>query len=816
MFLNVVALALMQGPSISSLVSQMTLEEKVSLCHGGTDFSTKAIPRLGIPEYRFTDGPNGVRDQEQIPTTYFPTGISMAATWDPELINRVGQALGQETKGMGKSCLLGPAVNIDRTPLGGRTFEYESEDPWLNSRICVGYVEGVQSQGVLSCIKHYAVNSIEKERTTVDAQLDERTLREIYLPAFEAAVKEANVGSVMAAYNKVNGQYCAENPHLLKDILKGDWGFKGFVMSDWGAVHSTVPTALNGLDLEMPGGSERDFLAAKLLAAVKNGEVPESQLDEMVTRTLTTLKGTEQPNIDGDPHVSTQEHQMLARDVAEKAMVLLKNNRGTLPLDEKIRTLAVIGPNANVKFGAEGGSGSVITNYEITPLQGLHNYLGNSVQIDYAPGADLEATPDQVVPPTVFQTASGQPGLDASYFPNVDLKGEPTLRRVDPNVNFDWDKVSPAESFPREYFSVKWTGFLIPTESGTYDLSTKSDDGSKVIVDGRQVVDNWGYHGSVSAKGYIKLEKGHRYPLEIDYFQGDGGAEVLFAWKKLPSGRKPWIDEAVRVAKGADKAIVFVGANHDQDSEGSDKANLSMPDDSDELVSAVLKARPDAVIVLINGTPVAMPWVNKAHSILEAWYPGMEGGNAIADVLFGKANPSGKLPVSFPKRLDDSSAHALGDYPPKNGVIKYDEGVLVGYRWYDTKKIEPLFPFGYGLSYSSFKMSISQSVVNGTEVAVTVNVTNTGGRAGATVAELYVSEPNAKVMRPAKELKAFQKVYLEPGESKSVVLHLNRRSFAYYSPEAHDWVVDGGNYDLLLGNSSRDIESKAMVQIEGK
>jgi beta-glucosidase len=679
----------------------------------------------------------------------------------------------------------------------------------------VDYIKGVQSQGVLSCIKHYAVNSVEKERLTVDAQIDERTLREIYLPSFEAAVKEANVGSFMAAYNKVNGQYCAENPHLLKDILKGEWGFKGFVMSDWGAVHSTVPTALNGLDLEMPGEGPGDFLATKLLTAVKKGEVPESQLDDMITRMLTTLKGTEQPIIDGDPHVSSKAHQLLAREVAEKAMVLLKNSKSILPLDAtKVKSLAVIGPNANVKFGAEGGSGSVITNYEITPLQGLQNYLGNGVQINYAPGVDLVATPDQVVPPSMFQTADGKTGLDAAYYPNVDFKGEPTLRRVDPNVNFDWDKVSPAEGFPREYFSVKWTGFLTPTESGTYDMSTKSDDGSKVIIDGQTVVDNWGYHGSISAKGYIKLEKGHRYPIEIDYFQGMGGAEVLFAWKKLPSGRKPWIDEAVRVAKAADKAIVFVGANHDEDTEGSDKAYLSMPNDSDELVSSVLKARPDAVIVLINGTPVAMPWVGQAHAILEAWYPGLECGNAIADVLFGKANPSGKLPVSFPKKLEDSPAHALGDYPPKDGVLKYDEGVLVGYRWYDTKKIEPLFPFGYGLSYTTFKMRILQTVANGTEVAVTVNVSNTGTRAGATVAELYVHEPHPKVMRPDKELKAFQKVYLEPGESKSVVLRLNKRSFAYYSKKAHDWVVDGGNYDLFLGSSSRDIESGATVQIK--
>jgi beta-glucosidase len=793
----------------------MTLEEKVSLCHGGSDFGTKAIPRLSIPEYRFTDGPNGVRDQEQAPTTYFPTGISMAATWDPELIQNVGVALGEECKTLGKSVLLGPAVNIDLTPLGGRSFEYESEDPFLNARICVGYINGVQSQNVVSCVKHYAVNSIEKERTTVDAQPDERTLREIYLPAFEAAITEAHAGSIMAAYNKLNGQYCAENTHLLKDILKDEWGFKGFAMSDWGAVHSTVPTALNGLDLEMPGGDD-NYLGAPLLRAVQDGKVPVSDVDEMATRTLTTLQGKDLSNFTGKPNASTQDHEELARKVAEEAMVLLKNSGQNLPLDaKKIRTLAVIGPNANVKFGGRGGSGSVIAPYEVTPLAGLRGYLGASVDVRYAAGEDTAEVPLSPIPQSVLTTPSGEPGLRGDYYANVDSEGQPSFSRIDPNVHFNWDRVSPQSGFTRENFSVKWSGFLTPATSGDYELALASDDGSRFILDGQTVIDNWGYHGVVNLKGFVHLEKGHRYPVEVDFFQGDGGASVNLAWKMLPGGRKPWIDKAADLAAHSDKAILVVGCTHEEDTEGSDKNDLEMPNDQDELVRAVLKAKPDTVVVLINGTPIAMPWVGQAKSILEAWYPGLEGGNALARVLFGDVAPSGKLPLTFPVKLSDSPAHALGDYPPKNGVFKYDEGVLVGYRWYDTKNIEPLFPFGHGLSYTTFRYDKPAVTVNGQEADVTVRVTNTGSRDGAEVVQVYVSEPGAKVERPAKELKGFAKVFLHAGESKEAAIHLNRRSFAYYSVDSKSWVVDGGAYKVLVGSSSRDIRGSATADVKG-
>ncbi len=815
---------------VEALLLQLTIEEKVSLCHGGTDFSTKAIPRLGIPEFRFTDGPNGVRDQERIPTTAFPPAISMAASWDPALVGRIGAAIGQEAKGLGKSVQLGPAVNIDRTPLGGRTFEYFSEDPFLAGRLAVGYIQGLQAEGVIACVKHFAANSVEEDRGTVDAQVDERTLREIYLPAFEAAIKEGKAGSVMSAYNKVNGLYSSENPHLLKEILKGEWGFQGFVMSDWGAVHSTVPTALGGLDLEMPGG-KNNFLDAPLLKAVRDGLVPVTVIDDMARRCLRTLLGHDFPPIEGKPNVSTRAHQQLAKHLAEQAMVLLKNKGGILPLKKsELHSIAVIGPNADEKFSDSGGSGEVVAPYEITPLEGIRKFCGKGIDVRYSPGFGSRAGQGNPIPPEALQTPDGKPGLEGHYFDNQTFRGEPKLVRDDPTISFDWNTERPAPSIPREFFSVRWTGFLVPDATDNYEIGTASDDGSRITIDGNLIVSNWGPHAVQRRKGSISLEKGHRYPIIVEFEQGFGGAEMHLTWQRVSQRESsPWIVDAVKTAKSADAVILFVGIDHEYDTEGSDKPDMKLEAGEDLLVNAVLRANPRTVIVLINGTPLEMPWINQAHALLEAWYPGLEGGNAIAQVLFGNVNPSGKLPVTFPKKLADSPAHANGNYPPVDNVIKYDEGILVGYRYFDTKNVEPLFPFGHGLSYTSFTYSkvrverdnfsdrryirYDPNTKPRSGATISVSVKNTGAVRGSEVVQVYVSQKDAKVMRPEKELKGFQKVELAPGETKVVTIHLDKRAFAYYSVAKHDWVVDGGKYEILVGSSSRDIRQRASVDI---
>lgn len=805
-------LSLRQGgmaSKVDQLVKAMTLEEKVSLCHGYDNMSTAAVPRLGIPSYHFADGPHGVRVPDDIPATAFPTGVSMAATWDPDLISQVGKALGEEALAKGGQVLLGPAVNIVRTPIGGRSFEYMSEDPYLAGRIAVGHIHGLQSTGVQACVKHFAANSIENGRNTVDSRMSERALREIYLPAFEMAVKEGHTGSVMASYNLLNGHHAAENHHLIRDILQGDWGFQGFIMSDWGAVHTTVATALDGVDLEMPGGPN-NYLGDPLLKAVLDHQVPEAVIDDKVRRFLDTMMGTDALRASTTPSLNTPAHQRLAQEVAEQAMVLLKNDRGLLPLDaKKVGTVAVIGPNADARMASGGGSSSVPVPYEITPLAGIRSYLGAGATVTYTPGGFASEVVGTAIPSNQLQTADGQPGLTGEYFANNHWAGPPTLVRTDATIDFDWNTNQPSREIPRTNFSARWTGFLVPTTSGPVNIGTASDDGSVLKIDGQIVVDNSGDHAVQEKTAPINLVAGKKYAVELDYYQGEGGAEMHLLW--LPKSKKNLeIAAAVSAAKKADTVILVVGTNHRADTEGNDKPDLKLADDQDALTEAVLAARPDAVVVLVNGTAVEMPWINKAHAVLEAWYGGINAGNAIARILFGDVNPSGKLPITFPVKLADSPAHANGDYPPKNNVLQYDEDVFVGYRYYDAKKIKPLFPFGYGLSYTTFAFSdLAVNHAGPLGASASFTVSNSGGRAGAEVAEVYVEPVSPTFLRPVRELKGFAKVSLTPGQSTQVTAYLPLRAFSYWSEHDHAWVIAPGAYRIVVGSSSADVRLRS-------
>jgi beta-glucosidase len=789
---------------VDLLIKAMTLEEKVSLCHGFDSMSTAAVPRLGIPSWHFADGPHGVRVPDNIPATGFPTGVSMASTWNPELISQLGEAMGEEALAKGDQVMLGPAVCIVRTPIGGRSFEYMSEDPYLAGRIATGHVKGLQSTGVQACVKHFAGNSIELERGTVDDHVTERTLREIYLPAFEMAVKEGKAGSAMAAYNKVNGHYCAENKHLIRDILQGDWGFKGYIMSDWGAVHSTVATALDGVDLEMPG-FKNNFLGDPLVNAVKAGEVPETVVDDKVRRFLTIMFSTDPARAAATPSLNTAAHQELAQKVAEQAMVLLKNDRHILPLNQKkLPDVVVIGPNADVAMSDGGGSSSVPTPFEITPLAGIKAYLGDRVPVTYVRGGNAGPFHGVIIPPDQLQTGGGQPGLTGEYFDNDHWAGSPALIRTDADIDFNWNETKPAANIPRTHFSVRWKGFLVPKVTGPYLIGVSSDDGSVFKIDGQTIVDNSGNHSVQAKQAKVELTSGTRYAIEIDYSQGEGGAEMHLYWTPA-SFPKPYLAEAAAAAKKAGAVILVIGTDHRYDTEGSDKPDLKLSGDQDELAEAVLNARPDAIVVLVNGTAVEMPWIGKAHAVLESWYGGMMTGKAISRILFGDVNPSGKLPITFPVRLADSPAHANGDYPPKNGVLPYDEGVFVGYRYYDAKNVQPLFPFGYGLSYTSFAYS-GLTITNRPDggVEASFKVKNTGRRDGMEIAEAYVEAP-ASADRPLRELKGFAKVSLKPGESQSVTLRFPPRAFSYWSDADHGWAVAPGAYRILVGSSSRDI-----------
>ena len=668
---------------VDDLLSRMTPEEKIALVHADSKFTTAAIPRLGIPRRWMSDGPLGVREDISLNSwnvaghtddysTAMPAGICLASTWNPDLAYAEGEAIGQEARARGKDIMLGPGVNIYRTPLCGRNFEYFGEDPFLASRMAVGYIRGEQSQDVSSCVKHFALNNQEYQRGTINVEADERTLREIYLPAFRAAVQEGGVWSVMGSYNQFRGQHCCENDYLINQILKGEWGFKGLVMSDWGGAHDTRECALNGLDCEMgsPQPYESNYLAQPYLDALKSGALPMAGLDDKVRRNLRVMFAThvfDPGRTNGS--LNTTAHQMVSRQVAEEGIVLLKNKDDVLPLDaSQIKTIAVIGENAVRLQSHNGGSSEIKSFYEISPLEGLVKRAGKDVNIIFSEG-----------------------------------------------------------------------------------------------------------------------------------YRRNGGPDLA--------------ERAVAAAKEADVVIYVGGLNKDPggDSEGVDRRSFKLPYGQDALIKKIAAANPKTIVVLL-GTPAEMDsWVDDVPAVLQAWYPGLEGGNALAAILFGDVNPSGKLPCSIPKRLEDSPAHALGAYPGTNGVETYKEGLLVGYRWFDTKKIAPQFPFGYGLSYTKFKYSDLKLVEGSDNAIVTAqfDIENTGSRAGAEVAQLYVHENSPALMRPEKELKGFRKVFLQPGEKQTVSIPLNQAAFGYYDPDRKSWVAQKDDFKILVGGSSRDIHLKA-------
>jgi beta-glucosidase len=705
---------------VADLLQRMTLEEKATMLSGSGWMESAPIERLDIPAIKMADGPMGVRSwlgssaitsaanaPAKIETTSFPSGVAMAATWDTELVRREGQAIAQEVKALGRDMILGPTVNINRQPLWGRNFEGYGEDPYLSGQLGVAYIKGVQGEGVIPSVKHFAANNEEYERHRVNATIDERTLHEIYLPAFKAAVQEADVWNVMSAYNKVNGVHCGENDYLLEQVLKKEFGFKGFVVSDWGSTYSTTPTVNAGMDLEMPGGPPMEkwmasprtqtsgngdgwLVPAKVLAEVKAGHITETTLDDNVGRILHTifLSGIfDHPHMGGGA-VDTPEERAIALRGATEGIVLLKNEHLLLPLDKhSVHSIAVIGPDSAVARTGGGGSSLVRPKYAITPLDGIKEKAGGSINVTYALGVGME--------------------------------GE-----------------DPAQD--------------------------------------------------------------------------------------TPEARAKSLKEATDAAAKADVAVVVVGRYNKLESEGFDVKTMDLPAGQDELIQAVEKVNPHTVVVLNTGDPVTMTkWIDQTPALLDMWYGGQEGGHALAAILFGDANPSGKLPVTLPKRYEDNPAAA--NYPGKDLEVNYAEGIYVGYRYYDTKNVEPQFPFGFGLSYTKFEYSdlkaLDLVVMNGNQRVwrgmISFKVRNTGARAGAEVVELYVHDGDAKIDRPAHELKGFQRVELKAGESKTVEFTLDRAAFAFWNPSTKAWEADPGTFEIQVGSSSRDIRLKAPLTLTG-
>jgi beta-glucosidase len=794
---------------VKDLLGRLTLQEKISLL-GGTGFATRPIPRLGIPELRMSDGPLGVRWDR---STAFPAGTAMAASWDTSLICKVGRAIGQELRGKGRHVILGPCVNIARIPMGGRDFESYGEDPYLASRMAVGYIEGVQSEGAAATVKHFAANNQEYERGFVDVQVDHRTLNEIYLPTFKAAIQEAKALCVMSAYNKVNGHFCSENDYLLKSKLKDDWKFDGLVMSDWGAVHSTIPTANGALDLEMPTG---EFLNDSTLSgAVKSGVVKEETINDKVRRILRVMFELglfDKPQLEPDTAlINTPDHRQIAYQAAIEGITLLRNRRNILPLNlNTTKSIAVIGPNAAIARTTGGGSAMVQPIYSISPLEALQKKLGGKVKINYVDGVRLGEDFKALDAALMFLPDKGVNGLAAEYFDNAKLSGGPRVRKQDSTINFDWTGSAPVPGVPADHFSVRWTTRLKAPATGDYFLEVASDDGARLYFDGKMVVDNWSNHPVTVNSVKVHLIKEKFYKIKLEYYQDTGGAIARLG---LRPAEDDSFKKAIEAAKRSDVAVVFAGTSFEYETEGKDREDLVLPVNQDALIEAVAKANKNTVVVLITGSPVIMnDWINKVDGVVQAWFGGDEAGNAIGDVLLGRYNPSGKLPMTFPVRWEDCSAY--NSYKKQDSVSVYSDGIFVGYRWFDKHDIKPLFPFGYGLSYTTFSYSDMAAKPVGDSYEVAFKVKNTGKVEGVEVPQLYIHDPDKAIVSPVKELKRFDRISLQPGETKEVRFVLTKSDFAHYDADKEAWVTHPGPYDISVGSSSRDTKLQCTITVE--
>lgn len=797
---------------IQQLLTQLTLEEKIDLL-GGTGFETKPIERLGIPSLKMTDGPLGVRWNK---ATAFPSAILMAATFNPDLIEKVGKAIAIETKAKGRHVILAPCVNIARIPMGGRNFESFGEDPYLTSRMTVSYIKGVQSENVVATVKHFAANNQEHQRMFVDVQVDKRTLNEIYFPAFKAAVQEANVLAVMSAYNKLNGFYCSENEYLLKTTLKNKWNFSGLVMSDWGAVHSTELTFKNGLDLEMPDGK---FLNREtLLHKIKNGELKEDELNDKISRLLRVMFkiGLFEKYEYDSTKVNTIEHKKLALEVAKEGMVLLKNENQILPLDvNRINSIAVIGPTSKVAIYGGGGSSMVSPYHAVSPLEALNQKIGDKIKIHFAQG-DLLMGQIQIIKPEFLYPDKNEKenGFRGEYFDNIDLKGEPQKIRIDKNLNFNWENEAPFPDFGKDYFSVRWTGFIKVDKSGKYLIQVSSDDGVRLFIDDKLVIDDWNDHAELTNSYPITLNANQFYKIKLEYYERGGAAICRLG---LREEEDDLITQAVEAAKKSDVALVFVGTNFAYESEGFDRKDLFLPGKQEQLINEISKVNKNTIVILTTGSPVLMNnWIDKVHAVLQSWFGGEQIGNAIADIILGNTNPSGKLPITFPVRWEDCSAYKT--YSVENGISRYDDQIFVGYRHFDKYNIEPLFPFGFGLSYTTFEFSdlkISKNHFTHSEmIEVSFKIKNTGKRKGKEIAQLYVSDLVSSLPRPVKELKRFSKIELNPGESKEVKFILSSEDFKFFDPDIDDWKFEPGEFKIMIGHSSRDIKLSTNIIID--
>jgi beta-glucosidase len=797
---------------VDSMLKQLSLEEKIDLLGGVDNFYIRALPRIGLPRLKMADGPLGVRNYG--PSTAFG-GIGLAATWDPALAQRIGAVIGKDARARGVHFMLGPGVNIYRAPMCGRNFEYFGEDPFLSSRTAVAYIQGMQSQGVSATVKHFMGNNQEYDRHNMDSIIDERTMREIYLPTFEAAVKEAHVGAIMDSYNRTNGQHMTQNGYLNTDVAKKDWGFTGIMMSDWTSVYDGVTAANNGLDLEMPSGKFMN--RAALLPAVKSGKVSEATIDDKVRRILRTaiqFGWLDRDQTDLSIPKLNPEGRQATLEAARAGMVLLKNDGNLLPLEkEKIHSIAVIGPDAYPAQPTGGGSAEAKPFTTVSYLEGLANFLGSGTKVYYDRGLP---TLDEIAKHTEFTTEAtgGRQGLKTEFFTNGNLSGTPATIRTDKHVNYEPARGGDGAA---NDMSIRWSGYFTPATPGDYLVFVQGpgeNGGYRLYVDKKLVFDNWkDWYAFVSEVSMTLTPGPHQ--IELDYYAHGGWGKTTV---NLGIARPETLvtPEAKSLASHADAVVLAVGFDTSSEGESGDRT-FRLPPGQDELINQIAAANKNTILVITSGGGVDMAaWVDRVPALIEAWYPGQDGGTALAQLLFGEFNPSGRLPISMERRWEDNAVH--DSYYPKNGEkkVEYTEGIFVGYRHFDKSGVKPLFPFGYGLSYTTFaykNLTVSPATASG-DVTVGFDLANTGTRAGAETAQVYVGDRHASVPRPVKELKGFAKMELNPGETKHVEVTLNRRAFSYYDVKNHKWTVAPGDFEIYVAHSSAEIELTGKLRLQ--
>ena len=806
--------------NINKLIQDLTLKEKISLMSGFNSWYTNKIERLGVPSIKMSDGPNGVRGDSTSgkSSACFPCAISIGSTWDMNLINQLGVALGEEAKVKDVDVLLGPTINIHRHPLGGRHFESFSEDPFLTGKIATEYVKGVQSQNVAACLKHFIGNDTEYERHLVSSNIDEKTLREIYLLPFEMGVKEGNAQVVMSAYNKLNNIYCSSHKELLIDILKDEWGFDGYVVSDWGAALETEENARGGLDLEMPGPG--NVWGDQLYAAVSEGKVEEELINDKVRRILNIAsfsKRFENPTNKPEESNDSAEHRKLLKKAAAAGMVLLKNN-DLLPLKSDIKNLAIIGPNAKEAQIIGGGSASLKPHYQAHPLEAFKNKLGNQTNISYAKGCHTH----KYLPKVKEELMDDEKGFLVEYFEGSKFDGNILVQEHLIGNKF-WVFEGFAKDviakFDRPDISVRFSCAYTPDISGNHEFEIFGIGKARLFIDGKELIDNWTEtspgeaffsFSSDSKKALVDLDEGKTYQLEIRY-KFEGNFPAIYIGCQTPD-KVNLFDEALEVAKAADQVVLIVGTNSDWETEGNDRSDFNLPANQNHLIEEVLQVNPNTLVVLNTGSPVKMPWADRAEAILQTWFAGQEFGNAMVDIITGAINPSGRLPTSFPKNIEDTPA--FNSYPGKDLQMNYEEKLLVGYRWYDKKDIKTLFPFGHGLSYTQFEYTdLEVEIQSKSKVSCKFSIQNTGLIAGAETAQCYIGYKTDDDSEPKKTLQGFSKIILNQGDKSKVEINLNSRNFSSWNEAKQNWEVRPGSYEIFIGSSAENIILQSTISL---